>query len=167
MSTDHARETEDLLRGLCAALATSLQQANHLLELFAGSHADERQPGKASRSPVPVDLVDETAFTVRWRSKECFLGYSIPFRVMRLLASHPGQYVTVEQLLDEAWGGTRSASAVRTAISGLRAKLIASGMAPLAAAIDGSNSGHYALCLDRIPAPKKIGHKPDSNRTEI
>jgi len=55
-------------------------------------------------------ILDRKAFAVSWGSKTCYLGYSILYRVMDVLASHPNQYVSHRRLLDLAWHGPRSDS---------------------------------------------------------
>jgi DNA-binding response OmpR family regulator len=91
--------------------------------------------------------IDPTLFSVTFRGKACFLGNTLPFRVLVRLAQRPNTYVSYEDLLSEVWNGIRSDAAVRSVVKTLRLKLRAAGMSDLAAAIDGAASGHYSLKL--------------------
>ena len=93
-------------------------------------------------------VVDRERLTVSWNGSRCYMGYTIPFRLMERLARRPNQYVTHERLLDDIWGGPRSKSAIRSAVNNLRSQLNSAGMGDLAKAIDGSNSDRYGLILD-------------------
>ncbi len=126
---------------LCAGLA-QLQDAT--IALASAS------PGASRQAPDEVLLrVDRDTLTIGWAGRECYLGYTIPFRLIDRLAQRPDHYIRVEQLMAEIWVGRRSRSAVRSAVCELRAKLTAVGMADLAALIDGRNQGRYGLMLSR------------------
>lgn len=93
-------------------------------------------------------VIDPGTLSIRWGGYECVLGASIGFRLMQRLARRPNHYMSHDHLLDDVWGCRRSASTVRSAVRDLRQKLSDAGMADLAARIDGSHRGHYALLLD-------------------
>ena len=93
-------------------------------------------------------VIDRERLTVSWNGSRCYMGYTIPFRLIERLARRPNQYVTYERLLDDIWGAPRSKSAIRSAVNNLRSQLNSAGMGDLAKAIDGSNSGRYGLILD-------------------
>jgi DNA-binding response OmpR family regulator len=120
--------------------------------LLNARSSDHRPPDNAGEATPASGLVDSETFTVHWKGKTCHLGYTVPFRVIDVLARHANHFIPHPQLLDEVWGGARSASAVRSAVSDLRARLIAAGMKDLALAIDGHNTGHYGFLLGRIDA---------------
>ena len=83
---------------------------------------------------------------VAYRGRECFLGNSLGLRLLARLADRPDRYVSYDDLLADVWdGGHRSDAAVRSVVRDLRRRLRAAGLGDLAAAIDGSVSGHYAL----------------------
>lgn len=93
--------------------------------------------------------IDRRLLSVIWRGRACFLGNTLPFRLLERLARRPNIYVSCEQLLEDVWHGTRSMAAVRSVVKELRQRLRAAGMEDLAGAIDGGVSGHYGLMLDR------------------
>jgi DNA-binding response OmpR family regulator len=102
------------------------------------------EPAQASQ---PGLLVDPSVLSVTFRGKVCFLGNTLPFKFLRRLAQRPNTYVTYEDLLAEVWQGVRSDEAVRSVAKTLRNRLRRAGLADLAAAIDGTVPGHYALRL--------------------
>jgi hypothetical protein len=93
---------------------------------------------------LSVLRIDAERFQVCYGDKSCPLGNTIGFRAIRRLALRPGTYVSVSDLLDEAWGGAvRSDGVVQKAMTGLRKKLLKHGLHEIT--IDGTQSGHYAL----------------------
>ena len=93
-------------------------------------------------------IADRSTFSVRWQNKTCYLGNSLPFRLLERLAYRPNQLVHHDQLLDEVWECRRSREAVRSIVKVLRQKLCQAGMEDLAEAIDGTTSHHYGLMLN-------------------
>ena len=169
MKPDDVVLLESLLGEIVQALTPALRSAELALEILA---ARKRRGSPARRgNGVLRDLIDDSRFTVRWNGSECHLGPTIPYRLLRRLATRPNHYVPHEQLIEDVWDGPRSASAIGSAVFELRRKLVAGGMAELAGAIDGESSGHYALRMDRIPAPDRsdrdptrIGRRSDRHR---
>lgn len=92
-------------------------------------------------------VVDQSRLTITFRGKSCFLGNTLPFRFLAMLAERPNTYIPHEDLLTDIWEGYRSDAAIRSVVKVLRRKLRKSGLAELADAIDGSTSGHYSLKL--------------------
>ena len=147
-------------------LAACLRQAVTLIEEIlhaAGPGCDSRQattlsflkhtllqptltPGNGSRTPI----ADGATFCAHWRGKTCHLGNTMAFRLLERLARRPNQLIPCEVLLDELWDTHTSPDAVRSAVKILRRKLRTAGMEDLTKAIDGSNSHHYGLMLDRL-----------------
>lgn len=107
-----------------------------------------QSPAASSRVTDRLD-VDHEHLRVSFRGKSCFLGNTLPFRLLARLASRPNAYLTYEQLLDDVWDGLRSDSAIRSVVKRLRAMLRRDGMSELADAIDGSMPGRYALRASR------------------
>lgn len=162
MKPDEVAVLEPLLRKVVQSLNVLVRDTELALELLSSS----RRHGSATHGPHgPVgDLVDDSRFAVRWNGRECPLGQTLLYRLFRRLALSLNRYVPNEQLLEEVWGGERSASAVRTAVRNLRRKLEAGGMADLAGVIDGRNPGHYGLRLDRLPPPGGPNRDPTQTR---
>ena len=103
----------------------------------------------AGGGPTPCDLpvADRSLLAIRWRGRMCFLGNTISFRLFERLARRPNQYVSYAQLLNDAWEGSRSSDAIRSAVKVLRKKLAENDMEELASMIDGSMIEHYGLTL--------------------
>ena len=95
-----------------------------------------------------LPIADRSTFSVRWQSKTCYLGNSLPFRFLERLAYRPNQLIHHDRLLDEVWECQRSKEAVRSVVKVLRQKLSHAGMEDLADAIDGTTSRHYGLMLN-------------------
>jgi len=143
LQLEHFRES---LRTLATVLNDVAGQTEAVIKTL-GLRADIARSTTSGRRAAQPALVDVTTFTVHWNDKTCHLGCTVLYRLMAHLARHANQYVSHEQLLDEVWGGARSGSAMRNAVASLRKRLSDAGLGDLAAAIDGSNSGHYALLL--------------------
>lgn len=91
--------------------------------------------------------VDPALLSVTFRGKVCYLGNTLPFRLLYHLAQRPNRYIDYEELLTEVWQRTVSDSSVRSVVKTLRSRLRQAGLADLANAIDGTARGHYALKL--------------------
>ena len=94
-----------------------------------------------------LPLMDQSTFSVRHEGRTCFLGNTLPFRLLARLLRRPNSYVSHQILLDEIWEGIRSPEAVRSVVKTLRAKLRDSGLETLSNGIDGKTKGHYAILL--------------------
>lgn len=104
----------------------------------------EPAPTKLSQA---VPIADPTRFSIIYRGKACYLGYTLPFRLFARLVRRPNVYFKNEALLADVWGDDRSPEAIRSVVKILRSRLRRAGMKDLADAIDGSEPGHYALKL--------------------
>ena len=93
-------------------------------------------------------VADRATFSVHWHDNTCYLGNSLPFRLMERLAYCPNQFIHRDQLLDEVWECRRSREAMRSVVKVLRRKLCQAGMEDLAEAIDGTTAHHYGLMLN-------------------
>ncbi len=148
MNRDDATVLEEVLRSLAEKIRSLLEDTNLAIEIIAArKRRDAEAPGFRGRVD---DIIDDGRFAVRWNGCECLLGQTILFRLLRRLIASRNRYVSYERLLDEVWGGTRSATAIRSAVRDLRRKLVASGMQDLAGAIDGENPGYYGIRIDDI-----------------
>ena len=94
-----------------------------------------------------VPLMDLSRFSVRHEGRICFLGNTLPFRLLARLLRRPNSYVSHQILLDEIWDGIRSPEAVRSVVKTLRSKLRDAGLVTLSNSIDGKTRGHYAVLL--------------------
>lgn len=167
MTPNDLERVSRTLKALRTSLLTVLEHVDELSRL-----ADElavASPEPASPDD-PTDLicrVDRRTLTVYWKDRSCFLGYTLPFRLMERLAQRPNQYTKAERLMLDLWGGPKAPSTIRSAISDLRIKLTAAGMGELAAMIDGRNPGHYGLISGRSPSdadalPTAVRRQSDS-----
>lgn len=143
MDDPHIIDLHDKLCDLVTTLRDVVSRAEEITKsLTAIDEGIHSHP--ARNGPV----VDRERLTVSWNGRRCYMGYTIPFRLLERLARRPNHYVTHERLLHYIWGGPRSKSAVRSAVTNLRSQLNSAGMGDLAEAIDGSNSGRYGLILN-------------------
>lgn len=133
--TEHLLEIASALR----ETADRVERAATTLALMATN----KPPNDGPHGPT----LDRKALTVTWNGTSCFLGYTTAFRLLERLAQRPNQYVSHAQLLDDVWGGSRSPSAIRSAVNDLRARLTSAGLEDLANSIDGRNPGHYGLIV--------------------
>jgi DNA-binding response OmpR family regulator len=92
-------------------------------------------------------VTDKDSFVITYRKKSCFLGNTLPFKLLAQLAQRPNVYVSYETLLAEVWDGSRTDASVRSVVKVLRKKLREADLEELAEAIDGRVRGHYALKL--------------------
>jgi DNA-binding response OmpR family regulator len=135
------------LRASLFSLITCVEEVCDLVE--AGS-MQSPPPTIVQASPSHPPLrIERSTYTLHWRARECDLGNTIAFQIMERLGRRPNEYISMERLLDEIWVGSRTLSTVRSTVCRLRCKLRQSGMADLAASIDGSANGHYRLALPK------------------
>jgi hypothetical protein len=144
------------LRGLADSYAATMHLMEETLTLLCEELAlDPLTYFRSRRPPADTDpdsehsVTNVSLFTANFKGKACFLGNTLPFRFLALLAERPNAYVTYEDLLFEVWQSRRSDSAVRSVAKTLRNKLREAGMPDLADAIDGTVPGHYALKLGK------------------
>ena len=128
----------------CADEIASLLEA----AMLEGPHPiPSTAPGNGRGSLV----VDAASCCVEWDGKQCFLGYTLPFRLLQLLAHRPNQFHSYDQLIGELWDGNlRSHSTIRAVARDLRRKLREAGMETLAHAIQG-RAKTYVLLNDGVP----------------
>lgn len=158
MDAQKKRQIQVTLRQLAEAhartVASFLADALQAIELLPALL--DRQPNlktrpvsQASESQSP-GIIDLQMLSVVYRGKRCFLGNTLPFRLMRSLANQANRYVSYEQLSEEVWDDVPTREAVRSVVKVLRSKLKKAGLDAIAGIIDGHVKGHYALMLDRL-----------------
>jgi DNA-binding response OmpR family regulator len=150
MHTDRREHIRRSLASLVESYAATLDVMNQTLALLyeelslyplAYFRTCSSPPGGC-----PDLEVDRSQLVVRFRGKTCFLGNALTFRFLARLAQRPNHYVTYEELLADVWDGARRSDAsVRSVVKILRRKLREAGMGELADAIDGTQTGCYAL----------------------
>jgi hypothetical protein len=142
MNHHQAERLSRSAKALRASLAIVLQHVDDI------SRVAEEIAGSSSGPPddiEPICRVDRQTFSVFWQQRACFLGYTLPFRLIERLAQRSNQYISADRLMQDLWGGCKAPSTIRSAVSDLRLKLQCAGMSDLADMIDGSNPGHYGL----------------------
>jgi hypothetical protein len=173
MERTHADRILRTAKSLRSSILIVLEHLDDLCDLIesrsahcqgeCGERAGPTQTARLDSTP----RVDRARLTVSWRGKECYLGYTLPFRLIERFAQRPNQFIPTDRLQEDLWAGFRAPSTIRSAVSQLRAKLIAAGMGELATLIDGSNPGHYGLMLARAKAnPTGIRQPSDAIPTD-
>ncbi len=147
-------ETHAILRNtidyLIASQSETLRSLHSLKAIIATSQPDDLNAAahvypEAVSSLVP--RINHSLLSVTHQGKNCFLGNTLPFRVLVRLLRRPNSYVSNETLLEEIWEGIRSPEAVRSVVKTLRAKLRDAGLEALSKGIDGTVKGHCAILL--------------------
>jgi len=117
----------------------------------------------ASRPDAPTDdgedtaddhefILDQDRFSVRYRGKECPLGNTKPFAVLKRLNEHrlaiSEGFLPLNTLMDDVWGtdGMIEPATVQKTVSNLRKKLEAAGLGD-DIIIDGDQTKHYRLIV--------------------
>ena len=153
METHRRAQIQRSLRSLADSYKVTMELMEQTLALFCEELSLDPltyfriHPSQAKRSGQHAFVIDPTLLSVTSRGKVCFLGNTLPFKLLCRLAQRPNTYVTYEDLLSEVWHGVRSDSAVRSVAKMLRCKLRQAGLTDLASAIDGTVPGHYSLKL--------------------
>ncbi len=154
MDTDRREQIRRSLTQLADSYRATMEVMEATLALLCEELSLDPLAYLRSRTPPPRGddpaglVIDPGLLTVHFRGRACFLGNTLPFHLLTRLARRPNTYVSYEDLLTEVWdGGLRSDTAVRSVVKTLRQKLRDAGLAELAAAIDGTSRGHYALRL--------------------
>jgi DNA-binding response OmpR family regulator len=133
-----------------AATITHMEQMYELLRQFLVLDPLDyflKKPTTCSSDNNRLPMIDWARLSVTFRERTCFLGNTLPFRLLSRLAVRPNTFVSHEDLLAEVWQGTRSDAAIRSVVKTLRQKLRRAGLLDLAVAIDGSQPGYYVLRL--------------------
>jgi hypothetical protein len=154
MNPDRREQIRRSLGSLAQSYAAIMELMEQTFDLLCDELAldpwayfQRQQLPQPPRPGHPGLAVDASQFTVRFGGKACFLGNTLPFRLLARLARRPDAYVPYEDLLEDVWQGVRSDAAVRSVAKTLRQKLRRAGLDVLADALDGNVPGHYALRL--------------------
>ena len=154
MNSDDIAALESLLRQIVKSQVPAIRHAERALEIL-NAHR-HRSNGARSHDGLLAALIDEGRFTVHWNGATCDLGATVLFRLFRCLVRSAGRFLSIEDLVDDVWGGdVRSGSAVRSAVWNLRSKLHEAAMAELAGAIR-AQRGHYGLFLEEFAAAARL-----------
>ena len=155
---NHAARVAEQLAQLVACLNQAVQLTEEIIDTSRNlglTVLPSRVPivsGRPRADAVGISgqfpVADRSTFSVRWRDNTCYLGNSLPFRLMERLAYCPNQLIHHDRLLDEVWECRRSRESMRSVVKVLRQKLCQAGMEDLADAIDGTTSRHYGLMLN-------------------
>jgi DNA-binding response OmpR family regulator len=137
-----------LAEEIIAAACQEQPQANPFSGCLRDPSSQRHIQDKSPHSPM---MVDEATFSVRWHDKACYLGNTLPFRLLERLARRPNHLVHSDTLLQELWDRYSSRESLRSAVKVLRRKLVSAKMRELADAIDGSTAHHYGLMLRKNP----------------
>lgn len=128
------------------------QFARALGLLHTELEAQEVSPWQAAievrQQSIPV--LDHSTWTVLYCGRECFLGNTKSFFLLKRLLRRPNQDVSHAQLLSDVWECKVSSDAVRAAMKILRKRLRNGGMTDVACAIVGRTAGHYAFLVSRL-----------------
>lgn len=159
-STNRKAEIVKSLRELTATYVANLNQCERVLKKLSQQleleepvslrdaiRAEESRRHMLSRDDRP--FIDVSTFCVVYRGKRCFLGNTLPFWLLDVLAQQVNRYISYEQLLADVWHvQRRSNEAIRNVAQILKRKLREAGLRELAASVDGHNRGHYGLILE-------------------
>ena len=140
----HLRQIISLAEEIIAAACQERPQANPFSCRMPNTSSQRHVQDKSPHSPVTVD---GATFSVLWHDKACYLGNTLPFRLLERLARRPNHLIHSDTLLQELWDRYSSRESLRSVVRVLRRKLVAAKMQELADAIDGSTAHHYGLML--------------------
>ena len=135
---------------LIASHSDTLGSLHRLKAMVSSGMRIERETAERFYSEVAdpwVPVMDLSTFCVRHEGRICFLGNTLPFRLLARLLRRPNSYVSHQILLDEIWDGIRSPESVRSVVKTLRSKRRDAGLVTLSNSIDGKTRGHYAVLL--------------------
>lgn len=153
MNTIMQSQIRAALQQLAAAHAATIQQMESAMALLADALQMDEELAHCSSTKETSSSerlqIDRSLLGVKYRGRCCFLGNTLMFRLIERLAIQPNKYLSYEDLLSEVWESNRSDGAVRSVVKRLREALRSQGMDQVAAGIDGSVPGHYALRLSR------------------
>ena len=148
LPTIRIRET---LRKMAAAHAAAMAASEEAMRLLSAEFEAITQPqvhtAFSQTPPTDRPVIDRATLSVLFKGRSCFLGNTLPFRLLDRLLRRPNQFVSYEQLQDDVWNSMPSPESIRSVVKELRRKLRCVGMDGLANAIDGKVARHYSLTL--------------------
>lgn len=151
MTLHPTNKIQETLRKMAAAHAAAMAASEEMMALLAAEF--EAATVSATRTGTPQatasdrPVIDRPMLSVSYRGRSCFLGNTLPFRLLERLLRRPNQYVSHQQLQDDVWDGEPSPESIRSVVKELRRKLRCAGMDGLAKAINGKVARHYSLTL--------------------
>lgn len=153
MTSHPTNKIQETLRKMSAAHAAAMAASEEAMKLLAAEF-EAIQPGKSHTvisQPLTTTpdrpVIDRAMLSVLYQGRSCFLGNTLPFRLLERLLRRPNQYVSHQQLQDDVWDGEPSPESIRSVVKELRRKLRCAGMDGLAKAINGKVARHYSLTL--------------------
>jgi DNA-binding response OmpR family regulator len=157
METLRRDEIARSLRSLANNHRNTMELLEHMLVLVSEEFSLDPFPSfmlQPSRRKLVIGevalTIDPAMLSVQFRGKMCYLGNTLPFKLLAYLARRPNTYVPYEELLSDVWKCVVSDAAVRSVVKNLRGMLRKAGLAELAHAVDGSVYGHYTLNLSSL-----------------
>jgi hypothetical protein len=155
----HKRHAEQVCGAVARALRAESEELvrqryphNCLLRISLGgtptqslvrpSDSDEPPPNPSA----PHLILDETTFAAHFGTSTCFLGNGLEFALLARLNQRPGDFVSVETLIDDVWDDDQTAkNTVQRTVSNLRRRLREAGITQVT--IDGCQRNHYRLVI--------------------
>lgn len=151
MKVHPTQRIQETLRKMATAHAAAMAASEEVMALLAAefdaatASATRTSTTQSTASDRPV--IDRPMLSVSYGGRSCFLGNTLPFRLLERLLRRPNQYVSHQQLQDDVWDGEPSPESIRSVVKELRRKLRCAGMDRLAQAINGKVARHYSLTL--------------------
>jgi DNA-binding response OmpR family regulator len=154
MTPESKQDIRIALRTIAENHAATMRILQQTLNLLSDQLEHEPRNFRSRRSTVVLansnaPFVDFGLLSIVHKGRHCFLGNTIPFRLIGKLIDRPNRYFSYRELRDEVWQCVVSDAAIRSVVKVLRAKLRKSRLHELAAAVDGSVARHYGLMLQR------------------
>ena len=154
MTLPPTNKIQETLRKMAAAHAAAMAASEEVMALLAAEFEAVSQPKAHTTVSLLVSpdrpVIDRGMLSVLYQGRSCFLGNTLPFRLLERLLRRPNQYVSDEQLQDDVWQSLPSPESIRSVAKELRRKLRGAGMSGLAAAISGKVARHYSLTLASV-----------------
>lgn len=149
MDNSHADRLLKAARALRSTLVAMVTQVDDLCDLIEKAVPGASVPIVAPGTNGEQLRVERATYSIQWNNRKCVLGNTTGFALLEQLVRRPNEYINIDRLLNDLWDGERTYSTIRSTVCRLKAKLRGADMADLAALIDGSTYGHYALLLRR------------------
>ena len=151
MTLHPTNKIQETLRKMAAAHAAAMAASEEVMALlaveFEAATASATRPGAPQATASDRPVIDRPMLSVLYGGRSCFLGNTLPFRLLERLLRRPNQFVSHQQLQDDVWDGEPSPESIRSVVKELRRKLRCAGMDGLAKAISGNVARHYSLTL--------------------
>src|SRR5689334_2977568 len=128
MNSSKREQIRQILRGLADAHSATIVLMEKALVLMGEElELDPWEFWKSKGQDPPQNagalVIDRQLFSVSHRDRSCFLGDTLPFRLLDRLARPPKVYVSHNDLLSDVWNDPRTDDAIRSVVKQLRNKL--------------------------------------------